>query len=207
MSDVVTGHDWRHVERVRNTARTLALAEQADMTVVDLAALLHDMDDHKFSGDVRGPELTSRAWLLSIGVSETLSERVVEALTGASFALGRTEGSLSVEARCVRDADRLDAIGAIGIARAFAYGGYIGQPLVDSPDRPSTVRHFFEKLLRLSSTMTTTLGAVMAAERHERLLAFLGDLSAETSDPVLRALLDSLSSNHVPGGQSVPGLG
>jgi len=119
-----TGHDWWHVDRVRKLAVRIARAEGADELVVELAALLHDVADYKLTGsEEAGPE-AAHVWLTAGGASPELVEHVVTIVRGISFkGAGVAEADLTLEGRCTRDADRLDALGAVGIARAFAYGG------------------------------------------------------------------------------------
>jgi uncharacterized protein len=189
-----TGHDWWHAERVRLLAHHIAEDEGADTFVVELAALLHDVADAKFSGsDEAGPR-AARQWLTSMSVESKVVDSVVEIIQRMSFrGAGVAEKSISVEGRCVRDADRLDAIGAIGIARTFAYGGYVGRPLYD-PELPaqthstpesyrnnlgSTINHFHEKLLLLRERLHTDSARKIADRRHEFMTRFLDEFRAE----------------------------
>ena len=191
LTDVVTGHDWEHVERVRQTAQQIAMHEGADLGTVTLAALLHDLDDHKFSGRLSGPAEAAQEWLQLLQVDSERIQRVVEAASAASFSLSRPAESLSPEGECVRDADRLDALGAVGIARAFAYGGWAGNAMFQQLDgSKSTVDHFFEKLLLLAGTMTTHTGRELAKRRHAYLRDFLSELSQELGhqDPLRKEL-------------------
>jgi uncharacterized protein len=190
-----TGHDWHHIQRVWRLSRQIAREEGADLQVVELAALLHDVADWKFhDGDLQAGPRAARAWLASQGVDENTIEQVVAIVAGLSFkGAGVTEAELSLEGQCVRDADRLDALGAIGIARTFAYGGHKGQPIHD-PDVPpvrhdsfaayrasggTSINHFYEKLLLLRDRMHTAAGRRIAAERHRYLEDFLHRFLAE----------------------------
>jgi uncharacterized protein len=189
-----SAHDWWHVARVRALALRLAAAEGADRTVVELAALLHDVADWKVSGSETAGAEAAQDWLSRQGVDPEVRDHVVAIVAGVSFkGPGSPDAPLSLEGQCVRDADRLDAIGAIGIARAFAYGGHIGQPLHD-PDQPprldlagsayrtirtSTVNHFHEKLLLLRERMTTSAGRRLAEHRHQVTQRYLADFAAE----------------------------
>lgn len=184
-----SGHDWWHIWRVWRTARTLAEQEGADREVVDLAALLHDVADWKFHGgdDTAGPR-QARAWLESLATPSDVIEHVAEIVAAVSFkGAGVDTPMATLEGRCVQDADRLDAIGAIGIARAFAYGGSRGRLMYD-PDQPPelhadfaaykknsgpTINHFHEKLLLLKDRMQTEAGRREAAQRHEFMEQFL----------------------------------
>jgi uncharacterized protein len=192
-----SGHDWFHIERVCRTSLTIAREEKADLFVVELAALLHDVADWKFAGGDHdaGPR-AARAWLASLGVAPATIEHVASIIAGLSFKGAGVETPMNtIEGRCVQDADRLDALGAIGVARAFAYGGHKGRALYDPaiPPEPHasfeaykkntgpTLNHFYEKLLLLKDRMTTTTGKRLAAERHSFLERFLEQFLAEWS--------------------------
>lgn len=184
-----TGHDWFHVERVWKNAARIAQTERADLLVVELAALLHDIADWKFEGgdDTAGPRET-RAWLESLRVNERVISHVCEIIEHLSFkGAGVKTPMQTIEGKIVQDADRLDAIGAIGIARAFAYGGHKGSELYN-PDitpvlhssfdeykkgRGPTINHFYEKLLLLKDLMNTDAAKRMAEERHAFMEEFL----------------------------------
>lgn len=194
-----SGHDAWHIDRVWRTARELALAEGADLLTVELAALVHDIADWKFheGDDAIGPQRASD-WLRGLGVREQVVGAVAEIVAGVSFkGAGVADAPLSLEGRCVQDADRLDAIGAIGVARAFAYGGFRGRALYDPAQPPQfhesfaaykqnagpTVNHFFEKLLLLKDRLQTPAGRRLAAERHAFLEQFLRQFFAEWHGP------------------------
>jgi len=195
LSDESSGHDWFHVERVRNTALRIGREEGADLFVVELAALLHDVADWKFAGgDHEAGPRAARDWLSSLGVEATVIDHVCEIIAGLSFKGAGVETPMrTLEGRCVQDADRLDALGAIGIARAFAYGGHKGRALYDPsiPPQPHasfeaykknagpTINHFYEKLLLLKDRMTTATGKRLAAARHAYLEQFLDEFFAE----------------------------
>jgi uncharacterized protein len=177
-----TGHDWWHVYRVWKNAQRIGQAEGANMLVVELAALLHDIADWKLNdGDSTvGPRI-ARKWLDSQSVEAAISDRVCEIIAGISFKGASVEPPpLSLEGQVVQDADRLDAMGAIGIARAFAYGGSKGRAIHDPAAKPiehrtaekylksggTTINHFHEKLLLLQDRMNTATGQAMARDRH-----------------------------------------
>ena len=178
-----SGHDWWHVHRVWNNALVIGRAENADLFVVQLAALLHDIGDWKFhNGDESvGPRM-AREWLERQAVDEATISHVCEIIDGLSFkGAGTTSHMSTLEGMVTQDADRLDAIGAIGIARAFAYGGFkqreIHNPSV-APERHAsfeeykkstgpTINHFYEKLFLLKDLMNTKTARRMAEERHQ----------------------------------------
>jgi len=184
-----SGHDWWHICRVRKIAVQIAARENADLFVVQLAALLHDIADWKFNdGDFNaGPKL-AREWLEKLQVGEDIISQVCEIIKGVSFkGAGVTAKMSTTEGMIVQDADRLDAIGAIGIARTFAYGGHRGQEIYNPDVRPewhdsfeeylnctgSTINHFYEKLLLLKDLMNTETARRMAVERHRYMEEFL----------------------------------
>lgn len=184
-----TGHDWPHAFRVRRNAMEIARSEGADLRVVELAALLHDIADHKFHGgdETAGPR-EARRWLEGQDVQKPVADEVCQIIARLSFKGAKVNAEpLSLAGQCVQDADRLDALGAIGVARAFAYGGHKGRLLYDPAKPPQlhdsfeaykkgdgpTLNHFYEKLLLLKDRMHTTTGRRMAEERHAFLEEFL----------------------------------
>ena len=189
------GHDWWHIERVRRVALTIAREEQANLFLVELAALLHDVADWKFAGgDEQAGPAAARKWLLSLEVDEPTIDHVCRIIGQLSFkGAGVATPMDSLEGACVQDADRLEAIGAIGIARTFAYGGWKGQSMHD-PELPpqlhgsfteykhnkgTTINHFYEKLLLLKDRMNTAAGKRMAEARHEFMQQYLDQFFAE----------------------------
>ena len=189
------GHDWFHIERVYKNAIVIANGEVCDANVVKLGALLHDIADSKFyNGDETiGPKI-AREFLESEQVDETTIQHVVDIIENISFKGGNTEKKFSsVELDIVQDADRLDAIGAIGIARTFNYGGFKNRPLYNPNIAPQlqmskeeyknsqapTLNHFYEKLLLLKDKMNTETGKKMAQERHSYMEGFLSQFYAE----------------------------
>jgi uncharacterized protein len=184
-----TGHDWWHVYRVWKTAKRIGESENADPLVVELAALLHDIADWKaHGGDTTVGPKTARAWLVSLDVDAGVVEHVCRIVGGISFKGANVEQPpLSLEGRVVQDADRLDAIGAIGVARTFAYGGSKGRLMHDPTCPPvdhrtaesyfnnsgATINHFYEKLLLLKDRMNTQTGKAIAERRHEFMEEFL----------------------------------
>ncbi len=184
------GHDWFHIQRVFLNAKYIAKHENVDELVVALAALLHDIADSKFNnGDESvGPEIASN-FLRSLELNELLIEHVVKIIENMSFknSLEKKERFNSIELQVVQDADRLDAIGAIGIARAFNYGGFKNRALYDPKIHPAlnqtkeeyksstapTLNHFYEKLLLLKDKMNTKTGLKLAEKRHQFMLNYL----------------------------------
>ncbi len=184
-----SGHDWWHVYRVWKNAQHIAKEEEVDSFVVELAALLHDIADYKNHGgdDNIGPR-KAKEWLLSLNVDEEICDHVASIIKGASFKGANVSSAMNTkEGKVVQDADRLDAIGAIGIARTFAYGGNKSRQLYDPNSKPtmhnsfeeykknqsSTVNHFYEKLLLLKDLMNTETAKKIAEERHKYMEEYL----------------------------------
>lgn len=191
-----SGHDWPHIRRVWHVARGLAAQEPGiDQEVVELAALLHDIADWKFhGGDYEAGPRAARAWLESQHVPEATIARVEQVIREVSFkGLGVETPVSSPEAAVVQDADRLDAIGAIGVGRAFAYGGHKGRPMHDPATLPvshadfeqykqstaPTLNHFYEKLLHLKDRLHTPGARKLAEQRHRFMEAFVAQFLRE----------------------------
>lgn len=189
------GHDWWHVQRVWQLARHIGKSEEVNMLVVELGALLHDIADAKFhNGDeALGPQL-ARDFLTSQRVDSATIDHVCAIIAHVSFKGGNQQQEFhSPELAVVQDADRLDAMGAIGIARAFNYGGHAGRALHDPGIPPKlnmtkqqyrqstapTINHFYEKLLRLKERMNTVTGRSLAEHRHAVMGQFLDEFFAE----------------------------
>lgn len=193
-SDDSSGHDWWHIYRVWKNALAICEIEKADSFIVQLAALLHDLDDWKFNESGDETPHRARAWLDSYSVDPVTAEAVCRIIRHISYKGAGVENKMdSLEGFIVQDADRLDAIGAIGIGRAFAYGGYKNRMMYD-PDSPpqmhssfeeyknsksATVNHFYEKLLLLKDRMNTQSGKRIAEERHEVMEKFLEQFMRE----------------------------
>jgi uncharacterized protein len=190
-----TGHDWFHIERVYKTALTINSIEKGDPLIVSLAALLHDIADSKFhDGDEEIGPRKAGEFMTSIGVEPIIIKEVQAIIKNLSFKASFDPITFSSkELAIVQDADRLDAIGAIGIARAFTYGGFKNRVLYDPAILPNlnmskdeykntrapTINHFYEKLLLLKDLMKTTTGKSMAEKRHEFMLQYLSQFYAE----------------------------
>jgi len=189
------GHDWFHIYRVWKNAIALAKGEKADLFVVQLSALLHDIADSKFHGgdETIGPAMAGR-FLMETGVDSDTITHVQNIIGNISFKGGKASAKFwSKELDIVQDADRLDAIGDIGIARAFSYGGFKNRKLYDPEIQPDldmdkeaykksqapTINHFYEKLLLLKDLMNTDTGNAMAERRHAFMLQYLDEFYSE----------------------------
>ena len=191
-----SGHDWWHIHRVRNIAINIAIKENADVFIVELAALLHDISDWKFSDEKENKEQSKvKIWLEQMKVQLNFISHICEIINDLSFkGAGVSSNMKTLEGKIVQDADRLDAIGAIGIARTFAYGGSKGREIYNPEIKPvfhatsedykkttaPTLNHFFEKLLLLKDLMNTKTAKQMANERHLFMEQFLTIFFMET---------------------------
>lgn len=190
-----SGHDWHHINRVWKLSRQIAAREGADLQVVELAALVHDIADWKFHGgdDSVGPR-AAELLLTREGAPRQVIDPVVEIVATISFKGAGVKGGMrTLEGQCVQDADRLDAIGAIGIARCFAYGGHAGRLLYDPAVPPvlhgtaaaykaakgHSLNHFYEKLFLLKERMNTPSGRVLAEVRHRFMADFVAQFLSE----------------------------
>lgn len=189
LKDAEGGHDWFHILRVWNNAKLIAEEENVDLFIVELGALLHDIADSKFhNGDESiGPKIACE-FLENQEVDESVIIHIEQIITNISYKGGNFEQKFnSPELQVIQDADRLDAIGAIGIARCFNYGGFKNRPLYNSDIQPNlnqskeeyknsnapTINHFYEKLLLLKDRMNTKTGKKIAEERHQFMETFL----------------------------------
>lgn len=189
------GHDWFHIERVWKLSKKIAETEECNQEVVELAALLHDIADPKFhNGDETIALQVSRDFLESQDASEELIEQVLFIIKNISFKnRGEVSEDLPIELKIVQDADRIDAIGAIGIGRTFNFGGYKNNLMYDPNIEPklnmskeeykksngTTINHFYEKLLLLKDLMNTEKGKEIAGQRHDFMLKFLDQFYKE----------------------------
>jgi uncharacterized protein len=192
------GHDWWHINRVWQNAKLIAETEDADVLVVELAALLHDIADSKFNnGDEEIGPAKAASFLRSIHLDENVIHHVQQIIRHISFKASFDEKTFhSIELDIVQDADRLDAIGAIGIARTFNYGGFKGMEIYNPEIKPKTdmtkaeykkstapsINHFYEKLLLLKDKMNTQTGKALAAQRHNFMLTYLEQFYMECGD-------------------------
>lgn len=193
------GHDWSHVNRVRNMAVYLGKKEKADLFIVELAAILHDVADHKFyDGDDKIGSKTATQWLNKIKVDKKTIGHICHIIDEVSFkGAGVKYAMKTIEGKVVQDADKLDAIGAIGVARTFSYGGHFNVPMYIPEKKPkfhtsfaqykknseSTINHFYEKLLLLKDRMHTKSGKQLATHRHKFMELYLKEFFKEWKFP------------------------
>lgn len=188
-----SGHDWWHIVRVRNSARAIAEQEKADVFICELAALLHDVADEKLVEDPEQERYELAQWLYGQPFEIDRADHILTIIDTMSFKGGNGQPMTSLEGKIVQDADRLDAIGAIGIARTMAYSGNHNRPIHDPNMKPreqmtlkeyrsgkdTTIMHFYEKLLKLKDLMNTDYGKKMAEQRHQFLEFYLAEFYAE----------------------------
>ena len=207
LQDAEGGHDWFHIQRVFNNSILIARTEKVDLLVISLGALLHDIADAKFhDGDESvGPKM-AKAFLESLEVDKKTINHVVKIIKHISYKNSLDKGKKkkfnSLELQVVQDADRLDAIGAIGIARAFNYGGYKNRAMHDPHIPPKlkmskseykksdapTINHFYEKLLLLKDKMNTKTGKELAEQRHQFMLDYLKQFYKEWNPLAIRGV-------------------
>jgi len=190
-----SGHDWHHIHRVWQLSRQIAAKEGADLQIAELGALVHDIADWKFhdGDDSIGPH-QAELLLRREGAAPQVIAAVVDIVATISYkGAGVTTAMRTLEGQCVQDADRLDAIGAIGIARCFAYGGHAGRPMHDPDEAPvlhqtaaaykaskgASLNHFYEKLFLLKDRMNTPTGRALAEPRHRFMEEFVKQFLAE----------------------------
>ena len=193
MSGEGTGHDWFHVERVLKLALTIAEKEsEVDMFVLQMVALLHDITDWKFTDDTNNTK--EREWMQSLELDTDLIERICRDIQAISFKGGANPFKpTTIEAKIVQDADRLDALGAIGIGRTFAFGGFKDREMYNPDKKPqefatheeykkhegTTINHFYEKLFKIRDLMHTDTAKKIAKERETFMRTFLDEFYAE----------------------------
>ncbi|MEK5415525.1 phosphohydrolase [Paenibacillus odorifer] len=189
-----TGHDWWHTHRVRSTACEIAEIERADVFICTMAALLHDVADEKLNPSKEAGLLKVHTWLTANLTEEEQIRHIMLIVETMSFSGGGGEPMQTLEGQVVQDADRLDALGAIGVARTFIFSGAKGRPAYDPEVSPreeslqkeyrdyskgTAVNHFYEKLLKLKFLMNTAYGRKLAEERHDFMLNFLDQFYKE----------------------------
>lgn len=188
-----SGHDYYHSVRVYNLAASICKEENADLEIVQLASLLHDVDDYKLFGGKIGTYSNAEAFLKANGVPDERIKAICGIISTISFKGTDTQVPKSIEGKIVQDADRLDAIGAIGIARVFAYGGSKNRAIhiphekahenmsfeEYSASKGTSINHFYEKLLKLKDLMNTETAKKMAESRHKYMEGFLSEFYAE----------------------------
>lgn len=193
LADEASGHDWWHIYRVTQSAIEIAQAEEADLYICTMAALLHDIADEKLNSSEAAGLKKVVTWLDKRAVSEEAQAAILEIITTMSFKGGNNKKVTSLEGQVVQDADRLDAIGAIGIARAMTYSGFKGRPIHDPNLKPrenlsvaeyrngkdSAIMHFYEKLLKLKDLMNTAYGRQLAEGRHQFMEVYLEEFYQE----------------------------
>ncbi len=190
-----TGHDWWHIERVRTIAKKICLHEQADYFIVDLAILLHDIGDRKVIGTDENDYTIAENFLKTLSLDPEIINTVMFIIRNMSFSqsFSRKQVNVSREFQIVQDADRLDALGAIGIARVFAFGGSKARPLYDPTKKPqrlsktyfkrteksTSFHHFYEKILLLKDLMNTQTAKKIAKKRHEYIKGYMKEFLLE----------------------------
>lgn len=192
-----TGHDWYHIERVRTMAVRIARQEKANLFLVELMALIHELPDRKIAGhgNERKALQAVELWLTQLKLSEEDIQHVIFVVANQSYSASGLRGEKlpTIEGKVVQDADRLEALGAIGIARCFAYNGKMGRPIYDPQHKirknmtakqykksdTNSINHFYEKLLKLKDLMNTRLGRKLARQRHRFMKKYLDQFFAE----------------------------
>ncbi len=192
-----SGHDWQHIFRVLKTARLIHSKEGGNLFIIEMGALLHDIADWKFyNGDMKiGPQ-KALEFLEQFDIPNSEKDAIVDIVANISFkGIAKKNDKLTFDGQIVQDADRLDAIGAVGIARVFAYSGYKNRPIYDPSKKPinhqdsesyfkndnTAINHFYEKLLLLKDLMNTDYAKELAEERHKFMLAYLEQFYSEVN--------------------------
>lgn len=193
LSGEASGHDWWHIYRVTKLAKTIASVEGADVFICEMAALLHDIADEKLNESQEAGLQKVESWLQRIEVDDGTMKHIMEIIASMSFKGGGQPPMKTLEGQVVQDADRLDALGAIGIARTFAFGGAKGNIMYDPSIKPrrdmskeeyqkrdnTAINHFYEKLLKLKDLMNTPYGKQLAEDRHQYMEQFLDQFYKE----------------------------
>jgi uncharacterized protein len=194
LGDDATGHDWFHVDRVRRNALHICKEEKAgEVFIIEMAALLHDIPDEKLNESIEKGNEKLESFLQTIQLTDHDKKHIKQIIATISYKGGQNTELSTIEAKIVQDADRLDAIGAIGIARAFAYGGKKGQPIYDPSinvreemslkeyrkGKSTSIHHFYEKLLKLKDLLNTGSARKMAESRQQMMEIFLDQFYKE----------------------------
>lgn len=194
LGEDATGHDWFHVDRVRRNALHICKEElTGDPFIIEMSALLHDIPDEKLNESAEKGREKLASFFKTISLADKERKHIIQIIESISFKGGRKKELLTIEAKIVQDADRLDAIGAIGIARVFAYGGKKGQPIYDPSievrnemtieeyrkGKSTSIHHFYEKLLKLTDLLNTNAARKMAESRQQMMLGFLDQFYQE----------------------------
>ncbi|MFZ7943120.1 MULTISPECIES: HD domain-containing protein [Bacillaceae] len=194
LGEDATGHDWFHVDRVRRNALHISKEElTGDPFIIEMSALLHDIPDEKLNESAEKGREKLASFFKTISLADKERKHIIQIIESISFKGGRKKELLTIEAKIVQDADRLDAIGAIGIARVFAYGGKKGQPIYDPSievrnemtieeyrkGKSTSIHHFYEKLLKLTDLLNTNAARKMAESRQQMMLGFLDQFYQE----------------------------
>ena len=189
-----SGHDWFHIDRVRKMALRIGETEVCDLFIIEMASLLHDLDDWKLTAPTTEESSKAKKWLDSVSLDSEVASHILEIIREVSFKGAGIETPVkTIEAAIVQDADRLDAIGAIGIARTFAYGGHKSRLIYDPSVVPvmhsnfqeykssnaPTINHFYEKLLLLKDRMNTKTAQIIAEQRHQFMSDYLSQFYEE----------------------------
>lgn len=190
-----TGHDFYHTERVLKTALKIWKEEGGDEFVISLSAILHDVDDYKLVKEKKtdDPYKNAKSFLDDEDIADDVKEQIIQNIGSVSFKGSETETPKTIEGKIVQDADRLDALGAIGIARCFAYGGHKDSPIYDPTIKPvldmdfetykshrgSSINHFYEKLFKLKDLMNTSSARKLAEERDAFMKSYLNEFYGE----------------------------
>ncbi len=196
LSGEATGHDWWHAWRAWKLAKKIAKKEGGDLFIIELAALLHDVEDWKFNNRKNSGVNLAKKWLTGLKINKKIVNHVCHIVKNISFKGADIENRIKTkEGKIVQDADRLDAVGAIGIARVFAYSGYAGKEIYNPRTKPkphktfreyrqaknTAINHFYEKILLLKNRLNTKTAKEMAEKRHEFVKQFLNQFYKEWS--------------------------
>jgi uncharacterized protein len=189
-----TGHDWHHIDRVRKNAKLIhQKVEEGDLFIIEMAALLHDIPDEKLNASEQQGWEKLLAYINTLNLTEDTARHILACIETVSYKGGRKVELKTIEAKIVQDADRLDALGAIGIARTFAFGGKKGHPIYEPGlsirdemtaeeyrnGQSSSIHHFYEKLFKLKDLMNTDAARSIAQQRHEYMAGFLEQFYSE----------------------------